>query len=184
MHVFWQKGFEGASLSDLIGAMDINKPSLYATFGNKEELFLKATDHYLTHHVGPLMARLEGKGSTLERMRDYLTAVIDAQALECNGCYITVCVNETATQALPKKAHAMVEKVRDHSQTHFQDFFARESEGRLSEDQCRNMALTTITFLHGTAAMTRGGMPAQALKPVIDGVLDLMAERLGEVSVA
>src|ERR1043165_4153218 len=46
MDVFWRKGFEGASLADLTKAMGINPPSLYAAFGNKEELFRKAVDRY------------------------------------------------------------------------------------------------------------------------------------------
>src|SRR5712671_5483961 len=46
MHVFWAKGYEGASLSDLTRAMRINRPSLYAAFGNKEELFRKVLDRY------------------------------------------------------------------------------------------------------------------------------------------
>src|SRR5258707_3313737 len=51
MHVFWAKGYEGASLSDLTRAMRINRPSLYAAFGNKEELFRKVLDRYVD---GPL----------------------------------------------------------------------------------------------------------------------------------
>ena len=39
MLVFWKKGFEGKSLSDLTKAMDINRPSLYATFGDKQQLY-------------------------------------------------------------------------------------------------------------------------------------------------
>jgi AcrR family transcriptional regulator len=46
MKVFWTKGFTGASLSDLTEAMGITRPSLYAVFGNKEELFFKALDLY------------------------------------------------------------------------------------------------------------------------------------------
>jgi AcrR family transcriptional regulator len=51
MHVFWAKGYEGASLSDLTQAMRINRPSLYAAFGNKERLFGKVLDRYMN---GPL----------------------------------------------------------------------------------------------------------------------------------
>jgi AcrR family transcriptional regulator len=46
MHVFWRKGYDGTSLSDLTRAMGINRPSLYAAFGNKESLFKKALDRY------------------------------------------------------------------------------------------------------------------------------------------
>jgi AcrR family transcriptional regulator len=46
LHVFWCKGYEGASLSDLTKAMGVNKPSLYAAFGDKETLFRKALDRY------------------------------------------------------------------------------------------------------------------------------------------
>jgi AcrR family transcriptional regulator len=47
LHVFWEKGYEGASLSDLTKAMGINRPSLYAAFGNKETLFRKALARYV-----------------------------------------------------------------------------------------------------------------------------------------
>jgi AcrR family transcriptional regulator len=47
LKVFWRKGYEGTSLSDLTRAMRINRPSLYAAFGNKESLFCKALDRYV-----------------------------------------------------------------------------------------------------------------------------------------
>src|SRR3989454_12434189 len=46
LQVFWHKGYEGTTLSDLTQAMGINRPSLYAAFGNKETLFRKALDRY------------------------------------------------------------------------------------------------------------------------------------------
>jgi AcrR family transcriptional regulator len=46
LHVFWEKGYEGASICDLTEAMGINPPSLYAAFGNKETLFKKALNRY------------------------------------------------------------------------------------------------------------------------------------------
>jgi AcrR family transcriptional regulator len=51
MHVFWRKGFEGASLNDLTAAMGIQPASLYKAFGNKLTLFEKALARYL---AGPV----------------------------------------------------------------------------------------------------------------------------------
>src|ERR1700724_4390739 len=47
LRVFWRSGYEGASMADLTEAMGITRPSLYAAFGNKEELFRKALDRYV-----------------------------------------------------------------------------------------------------------------------------------------
>src|SRR5262245_63511915 len=47
LEVFWRKGYEGASLPDLTEAMGINRPSLYAAFGNKEELFRRVVARYI-----------------------------------------------------------------------------------------------------------------------------------------
>ena len=46
MLVFWRKGYEGASMSDLTAAIGVTKPSLYAAFGNKEQLFRTVLDRY------------------------------------------------------------------------------------------------------------------------------------------
>ena len=46
MRVFWQKGYEGTTLANLTAAMGVNRPSLYAAFGDKEALFRKVLDRY------------------------------------------------------------------------------------------------------------------------------------------
>jgi AcrR family transcriptional regulator len=51
MMLFWRHGYEGASVSMLAEAMDINAPSLYAAFGNKEALFRKALNRYIDEHA-------------------------------------------------------------------------------------------------------------------------------------
>src|ERR1700730_5598920 len=48
LQVFWRKGYEGASLSDLTNAVGVTRPSLYAAFGDKQALFRKALERYLT----------------------------------------------------------------------------------------------------------------------------------------
>src|SRR5437870_5121411 len=70
MHVFWAKGYEGASLSNLTRAMRINRPSLYAAFGNKEELFRKVLDRYVN---GPLA--YFGKALAAPKARDVIEQI-------------------------------------------------------------------------------------------------------------
>jgi len=71
MHVFWAKGYEGAALSDLTRAMRINRPSLYAAFGNKEQLFRKVLDRYAS---GPLA--YFGKALEAPKARDVIEQIL------------------------------------------------------------------------------------------------------------
>jgi AcrR family transcriptional regulator len=57
--LFWRHGYEGTSLAALTKAMDINVPSLYAAFGNKEALFRKALDRYIQQPASYLRKALE-----------------------------------------------------------------------------------------------------------------------------
>jgi AcrR family transcriptional regulator len=59
MKVFWQQGYEGASLSDLTRATGLSRPSLYAAFGNKEALFRTALDHYADTHMAFMRRALQ-----------------------------------------------------------------------------------------------------------------------------
>src|SRR5207253_5831421 len=70
MHVFWAKGYEGASLSNLTRAMRINRPSLYAAFGNKEELFRKVLDRYMDGPVAYF-----GKALAAPKARDVVEEI-------------------------------------------------------------------------------------------------------------
>jgi AcrR family transcriptional regulator len=71
MHVFWAKGYEGAALSDLTRAMRINRPSLYAAFGNQEQLFRKVLDRYMN---GPLA--FFGKALGAAKARDVIEQIL------------------------------------------------------------------------------------------------------------
>src|SRR6266404_3027924 len=70
MHVFWAKGYEGASLSNLTQAMRINRPSLYAAFGNKEQLFRRVLDRYMD---GPVA--FFGKALAAPKARDVVEQI-------------------------------------------------------------------------------------------------------------
>jgi AcrR family transcriptional regulator len=70
---FWQRGYAGASLDQLAGAMDLNKPSLYAAFGNKEQLYEAAIDHYVANIGASYLAPLAAP-----KLRAALDAFFDA----------------------------------------------------------------------------------------------------------
>ncbi len=73
MLVFWRRGYEGASMSDLTASLGVAKPSLYAAFGNKEQLFRAVLDRYdkrTAHFLSGSNSRPDGarsRGGALAR---------------------------------------------------------------------------------------------------------------------
>jgi AcrR family transcriptional regulator len=87
LDVFWRKGYEGASLSDLTKAMRINRPSLYAAFGDKEKLFRKVLDRYAEGPASHSRAALQELASraVVERLL-YGTADMLTSEANPRGC--------------------------------------------------------------------------------------------------
>src|ERR1700761_8560546 len=83
MTVFWRKGYEGASLSDLTEAMGINPPSLYAAFGNKEGLFRAVLERYDDRRKA-LMDKVLSAPDAKTVARLYLEGVAEF-AIDTNG---------------------------------------------------------------------------------------------------
>ncbi|MCW7553925.1 TetR/AcrR family transcriptional regulator [Endozoicomonas gorgoniicola] len=116
LKIFWSQGYEGASVKDLTKAMGINKPSMYDTFGNKEELFLKAVDMYIRCETEFFFQALE-----LDDIHQVITSILQGSAqANCSeekpkGCLIIqgalVCSSEASTikQALIKCRNEMSE---------------------------------------------------------------------------
>ena len=173
MTVFWKKGFLGASLSDLTTCMGINKPSLYATFGNKEDLFVSATEHYLNHHASPHILLLNTPDQSLsERLKAYLLSVTTmlCDPSKPGGCFLSVASNEAAGESLPEKAHQAVINAGNFTENYLIDFFASEkNKGNLTTDlEIKDLTLFILTFLHGIAAMARNGKTPQQIKSIIN----------------
>lgn len=99
MIVFWQKGYEAASVQDLIDAMGINRGSLYDTFGDKRSLFLEAVGSYQKRAVDSLSSILGGSGSAGSRIQKALEHAAGlGQAGLCAGCLLTNCAIERGQQ--------------------------------------------------------------------------------------
>lgn len=86
LRVFWAKGYEGASLTDLTESMGITRPSLYAAFGNKETLFRQALDRYEHDKLAYMGEAM--KEPSARAVAEYLLhgAVDTATGNESRGC--------------------------------------------------------------------------------------------------
>src|SRR5512147_2274908 len=98
MQVFWHKGYESTSMEDLLSAMDLNRGSLYDTFGDKRQLFLKVIDHYCHCFVGPKFSFLDQPGPALPILRRFISMMIDGALADPRrrGCLIANTVMELA----------------------------------------------------------------------------------------
>lgn len=72
MQLFWEKGYAATSLSDLTAKMEIQRPSLYAAFGDKEGLFEAALRRYTNIHAASIRTKLQKEQSVKEAIRIFL----------------------------------------------------------------------------------------------------------------
>ncbi|MGB6395155.1 MAG: TetR/AcrR family transcriptional regulator [Bradyrhizobium sp.] len=101
--VFWQKGFQGASLDDITAATGLNKPSLYAAFGDKDALFLKVLDRYHARIVANAERILKEGSAARDAIERWLTSFVPfcSGIKGSRGC---LSVNTAADGAADQKA--------------------------------------------------------------------------------
>lgn len=169
MRVFWGKGYQGTSLSDLTEAMGINRPSLYAAFGNKEELFRKVLDRYGRGPASHVYDALEAPTAREVAARIlYGTADLLSDSGHPPGCLsvnaILVGGNETKVvcQEMAARRCAAVEALTKR--------FARaKKEGELppAADPA-SLALFVLTITQGMSVHAASGASKSALRRVAD----------------
>ncbi|VAW90219.1 Transcriptional regulator, AcrR family [hydrothermal vent metagenome] len=89
MHAFWKRGYEATSMQDLVSIMEINRASMYQTYGNKQTLFLASIDCYIKKILEQITQSLDLPGSPLENLKSLFKHVI-GQSLQSkmHGCFI------------------------------------------------------------------------------------------------
>jgi len=89
MEVFWARGYEAASLSELLAHMGIGRKSLYDTFGNKRSLFLKTLEHYAQTTIKAIRDQLSAPGSPLANLKRVLQDFQKTHAISgSKGCML------------------------------------------------------------------------------------------------
>jgi TetR/AcrR family transcriptional repressor of nem operon len=98
MEVFWTRGYEGASIQDLVKHMGINRQSIYDTFGDKHSLFLQALDRYREIQSRKVFEVLERPGSMKKNLRQLFEEAV-ARSLSAEGrrgCFVGNSMSELA----------------------------------------------------------------------------------------
>jgi AcrR family transcriptional regulator len=172
LRVFWRKGYEGASLPELTRAMGINRPSLYAAFGNKEELFLKALDRYLE---GPAAYMREALNEATARLVVERMLAGSAELLtdrrHPRGCLMVQGALACGEASESIRRELIAHRAAGHALLRERLERAVE-EGDLAEDvNCDDLARYVMTVIHGMAVQAATGVGREELLRVAQKAL-------------
>ncbi len=172
LQVFRAKGYEATSLSDLTGAMGITRPSLYAAFGNKEDLFRKALDRYAEERRKFWKKALE-EPTARAVAEKLLYGSIDL--LTEKGCP-PGCLAVQSTLACSDESEAIRAEAisrRSEAETAIRQRFARaKSEGDLPADASPgDLARYIVTVFQGMAVQAASGASRRELRRIAETAL-------------
>ncbi|KAF4516063.1 hypothetical protein B566_EDAN000300 [Ephemera danica] len=176
MHIFWHKGYEASSMEDLLTAMGINRGSLYDTFGDKRQLFVKTLDHY-SHKVGAdKFAILAQPGPALPSLRRFLRIMIEGALADPlrRGCLLTNSVME-----LGPHEHDIALKLKQAFQygedTFFRLLSRAQEQGELARHKDpRALARFLSTLMQGSIVMIKSGAEADAVIQAMETALTIL----------
>ncbi len=173
MEVFWIKGYEAASISDLTGAMGIGSPSLYAAFGSKEGLFHEAVDLYGRTEGPALWDVVEAAPTAREAIEGYLmaTARVFTRPGKPRGCLVTLSVLNTTSASA-----SVCEAMRQHravGQSGLERRLRRSmAQGELPAGlDAAGVAAFYLTVQQGMSIQARDGASRETLEKVAQGAM-------------
>jgi len=173
-NLFWERGYEGTSIADLTAAMGITPPSLYATFGSKEELFRMALNHSISQQNSQRLQLLDAKRPVYETLKLFLYDIAegDTQPDKPRGCIVSTAVlqhsEENASVARTTAA------LREASMQVLKSRFDRAvREGKLPEGtDTDTLARFYGAVIQGMSAQACDGACTTRLKALVDIALN------------
>lgn len=173
MRLFWERGYEAVSLSDLTAAMGIRSPSLYAAFGSKEALFREALDLY-ERTEGGVTERAFAEEPTARAAIDGMfrgNVVAYTQPDKPRGCMVVL----AATNCTEENAgiQRLLADGRRATQTALRARLDRGvTEGDLPEHvDTEAVASFYATVFHGLSVQARDGCSREELFRVVDAAM-------------
>lgn len=176
MQVFWHKGYEATSMEDLLSAMDLNRGSLYDTFGDKRQLFLKVMDRYCHGFVAEKFSLLDQPGPALPTLRRFIHGMIeDALAdPQRRGCLIANTVIELAPHE-KEIAGTLRQALKMAEDTFFKVLARAKQQGELKNGKDpRALARFLTTMMQGTIVMIKAGASADVVKQTAETALSIL----------
>lgn len=178
LQVFWSKGYEGASLTDLTEAMGITRPSLYAAFGNKEALFRKALDLYEVEkldYVGKALAEPTARAVAEHFMRGALEN--QTRKSEPHGCLGVI-----SSVACGEEAASIREEVLARGASARRKLVERMERARNEGDLPAHIDPDSITsylyaVLQGMAVQSGAGASREELERLVDTAILMWPSR-------
>ena len=160
MQVFWRKGYEATSVSDLTRAMGINPPSLYAAFGDKESLYLAALERYVSDRRESFLQTLQAAPTARHAIERLLAeAASELTEAECRGCMLSTaqCGDQRLQSTLAERRAAPKRELKARF-----DRAVREGELARGTDTGALADFYTAIF-QGMAMQARDGAPRRSL---------------------
>lgn len=167
LDVFWRKGYEGASYTDLTQATGVERPGLYSAFGNKEALFRMALERYYSHYLAFFPAALK-LPTSLEVATHILrsAAELNTRDPERTGCLAIHGVLAGSDDAEPVR-RALIEARAAAEATLRERFEQAKREGDLPADaNCGALAAYVCAVTHGMAVQAKAGYGRDVLNAV------------------
>jgi AcrR family transcriptional regulator len=172
VEVFWRQGYEGASLNDLTAAMGLSRPSLYAAFGNKEDLFAKALERYSERHmafVGRALEAATARDVVELFLRGFVASATDPRTPP--GCLTVLGAAAASPAADPIRAALIAKRKAGEAELRARFRRARD-EGDLPADaDPADLAIYVTTITQGIAVQAASGASRARLDRVVDQAL-------------
>lgn len=172
MTLFWNKGYDATSLSDLLIATGLSKSSLYGSFGDKRELFLEAYDTYREERARE-MSLILGAGPADKAIRAFFAKIIEDAALVAfsNGCMSTNQAVELAPRDSAVKSR-VDEDFKLIEEAFFETIQRGQKEGSVSpKADARAVASMFAVAFPGFQVMVRAGTAPRRLETALNQLL-------------
>lgn len=170
MNLFWEQGFEGTALSDIVTATGLTKGSIYKAFQSKQNLYLLSLERYEELHVNSAVKALYSEADPMKRLDDFLSAPINGLTTggRNKGCFLCNASADRAdgdseTRALVKRGF---EKMGQALTVTLSDLHPD-----LDPHHAQNFAQMLLAMYSGLQVMSRSGVSANKLSSAKSAIL-------------